>query len=330
MALNTQGNPGGTNQVGGATRTHYSRVLIATLFHWLAIVPFGLVRDIPMKEGQTTDWRAFGRLSAATTALTEGTPPAGSNLTVTSVTATVDQYGDFIEITDRLLDTGPDPYAIEILELQAQQAALTFDTLTQTAVFAGTNVTYAGNAAARNQIDSGDVFAWADLDTIVKALKARHVKPVTGFVNPTTGVATQVLKPAFVSIITPAIHKVMKGTANYATNFVGVEKYQANGPTFPNEIGAVDQIRFIESTNGYFSATGGSGSGPVHIMPTFGNGFFAISRVTGKSLVPMIRPIDTPNKGDELGQRGSIGWKGYFVAKILDQDIGQRYEFYGA
>ena len=98
----------------------------------------------------------------------------------------------------------------------------------------------------------------------------------------------------------------------------------------PGEVGKYDNIRFVMSTSGYYSATGGATSGPVHIMPIFGADAFARSRITGKELQAMVRSIDTPAPGDELGQTGSIGWKAYFVPKILDQNKIQRYEFYGA
>jgi N4-gp56 family major capsid protein len=45
---------------------------------------------------------------------------------------------------------------------------------------------------------------------------------------------------------------------------------------------------------------------------------------TGKSVMPVTlidTPPDTPSKDDPLRQRGTLGWKTTFVAKILNQNF---------
>jgi N4-gp56 family major capsid protein len=37
------------------------------------------------------------------------------------------------------------------------------------------------------------------------------------------------------------------------------------------------------------------------------------------AVTPKVLNPDTPRGGDPLGQRGSVGWKTYFVAKILNE-----------
>lgn len=402
MAVQSVGSIGG-NQLTTATRTFYDDALIDTLHQWLGLRAFAVEgRDIPQKSGQTISWRHFGKLSAATTALTEGSPPSGSNLTITEVTATIGQYGDFVEFTDKLLDTGPDPYAIQTIELQGHQAALTFDALIQAVVLAGTNVTYASTATARNQITTAMTFSTAKLDRVIRNLQARHVPYVTSFINPSTGVGTVVGLPAYIAFVTPQMWENIKGT----TGVQKIDSYQAGNATFPNEVGKYDSIRFVMSTTGYVSTaitgtiTGATNATPivittsaahglvdgdvvtissvggntnangtyyidqqstttfalytdaalttgragnaaytsggtfttnvVQLMPVFGQRAFGVTKLKGKAVSAMVRNIDTPDSADKLGQKGHIGWKGYFVAKILDQDQIERYEFYAA
>jgi N4-gp56 family major capsid protein len=72
----------------------YDRTLLERLLPLLVYTKFGQVRDIPRKSGSNTiKFRKYSSLSAATTALTEGTTPVGSQLSVTDITADVLQYG---------------------------------------------------------------------------------------------------------------------------------------------------------------------------------------------------------------------------------------------
>lgn len=393
----------GQSQITPATRTVYNTTLIDTLFQWLGLRAFAVdgPNDIPQQGGQTMSWRQFGKLSAATTALTEGSPPNGSNLTVNEITATVGQYGDFVEFSDKILDTGPDPYAVKTLELQGHQAALTFDALIQAAVLAGTNVTYASTATARNQITSAMTFSTAKLDRVIRNLQSRHVPFVTSFISPSTGIATVTGLPAYIAFVTPQMWETMKSTSGVQK----VDSYQSGNTIFPNEVGKYDSIRFIMSTTGYIStamtgtitgatnatpivitaaahglvdgdvvtisgvggntaangtfyvdqlsastfalysnaalSTGVAGNGAytsggtfttnqVQLMPVFGQRAFGVTKLKGKAITALVRNIDTPDSTDKLGQKGHIGWKAYFVAKILDQDQLERYEFYAA
>jgi N4-gp56 family major capsid protein len=54
---------------------------------------FGTKKTIPANSGPIISVRRFTRPAAATTALTEGTPPTPTNPTVTGITATIAQYG---------------------------------------------------------------------------------------------------------------------------------------------------------------------------------------------------------------------------------------------
>jgi N4-gp56 family major capsid protein len=38
------------------------------------------------------------------------------------------------------------------------------------------------------------------------------------------------------------------------------------------------------------------------------------------AITPKVLNPDTPRGGDPLGQKGSVGWKSYFVAKVLNED----------
>jgi len=313
----------GLNQQSTATRTFYNRSMLQDNFHWLVLANFAEREPIPLKEGQTISKRRMEKLSAATTALTEGSPPSGSNLTIAEVTGTVAQYGDFVEWTDKFVETGPDPYVAGTLNLQGQQAMLTFDSVMQTTLTAGTNVIYGGTATSTATVAAGDTPTTGDFDDAIQQLQEAHVPYVNGYIDASTGVNTVTGEPSYICALTPAMWKVVK-------NLSGVEKagqYRGQTMLLPGEKGKYDSLRFVMTTNGLLDAAAGASSIDVHQMLFFGAGAFANSTISGRELQARIRAVGEATKGDELGQTGSVGWIAYFMCMILNQTKLIRGEF---
>src|SRR3712207_4315175 len=80
----------------------YQRTLLERVTAMFTYTKWAQVRDIQKNAGtNTVRFRRYGNLTAATTALTEGVSPSGSTLSVTDITASTSQYGDYLTITDK-------------------------------------------------------------------------------------------------------------------------------------------------------------------------------------------------------------------------------------
>jgi N4-gp56 family major capsid protein len=110
---------------------------------------------------------------------------------------------------------------------------------------------------------------------------------------------------------------------------------------YNTEIGAVEDVRYITSTIIQPWADGGAakaGSGttmistggtysdvyPVLYLAENWFGVTPLKGVTG--LTPFVKNPGESREGDQLGQRGWIGWKTYFTACVLNQLWGARAE----
>lgn len=82
----------------------------------------------------------YDPLPKALTPLTEGVTPDGQKLSMGVVTATVKQYGGFIELSDILLLTAIDNNLVQATKLLGAQAGRTLDTITREVLNGGTNV----------------------------------------------------------------------------------------------------------------------------------------------------------------------------------------------
>ena len=132
-------------------KTFYDMNLIDEAGPNLVHDQFGQKRPIPANGGKTIEFRKFSPLPKATQPLTEGVTPNGNNLNVSTVTATVNQYGDFIVQSDVLELTALDNTILEAAKLLGRQAGVTLDTVVRNVLHTGTNVTYCPKKAAMNQ-----------------------------------------------------------------------------------------------------------------------------------------------------------------------------------
>lgn len=82
-----------TTQIDSAVNNYFDRNLLVRAYPAFVHTRFAQVKDIPRNGSNVIKFRRYTNLTAATTALTEGVTPVGSQLAKTDVTATVLQYG---------------------------------------------------------------------------------------------------------------------------------------------------------------------------------------------------------------------------------------------
>lgn len=260
-------------------------------------------------------------LSAATTALSEGVTPTGSQLAVTNVDATVAQYGDFVTMTDFLVLTTNDPVLAEANDLLAQQAANTLDQLTRTVLAAGTTIQYASTASSTGTVTSSMKLTKAEIQEAVRTLKQNNAKKITQMIDSSDGFNTSPVDACFVAFVHPNTVYDLKNIAG----FIRVEEY-GQKKAMPGEVGALDEVRFIESTNAYVNSGAGAGSIDVYGTIIVGADAYGVSRIAGSAMKNIIKPLGSAGSADPLDQRQTSGWKATFVAKILNEAFMLRIE----
>jgi N4-gp56 family major capsid protein len=283
---------------------------------------FGQVRDIPQKAGSSTiKFRRYGNLAAATTPLTEGVTPAGSQMSVTDITATVAQYGDFVTYSDVVDYESQDATLTEFAEVLGDQAGDTLDQLARDILAAGTTVTYVGQSA-RGDITTANLITATEVRKMVRTLKNNKAKRVTRMIAASTGVATEPVAQAYIGIVSPDTTFDLQDE----TGWVPVEKYSAAMKIMDGEVGKLGDVRFVETPNAKVFAGAGASSIDVHGTLIMGMEAYGVSRISGLSLQNIIKPLGSGGTDDPLNQRGTTGWKATFVAKILNDDFLGRIE----
>lgn len=105
---NTTTQTGSGQDLSGEMKTYYSDYLIDLAEPELVHDQFGQKHPIPRNGGKTIEFRKYDSLPKMLTALTEGVTPDGQKLSMSTITATVAQYGGYVEMSDMLLLTAID------------------------------------------------------------------------------------------------------------------------------------------------------------------------------------------------------------------------------
>ena len=131
---------GSGNDLSPEMKTYYEKRLLDNAEPNLVHDQFADKYPIPKNGGKTIEFRKYSPLAKATTAITEGVTPDGNKLNVTAITATIAQYGDWIQMSDLLDLTAIDNNVLQATKLLGSQSGRTLDTITREVLAGGTNV----------------------------------------------------------------------------------------------------------------------------------------------------------------------------------------------
>lgn len=123
----------------------------------LVAYQFGDPATLPKGRGTTYTAVRFNRLPLPFAPLSEGVPPVGETMTIGTVSAVAQQWGDKVTITDVAELTIKHPLFQKAIELTALQLGETLERNTINALMAGTQVNYVNTRGSRAALTAGDV-----------------------------------------------------------------------------------------------------------------------------------------------------------------------------
>ena len=282
-------------------KTFYDMTLIDEATSNLVHDQFGQKRPIPKNGGKTIEFRKFAPLAKATTPLTEGVTPDGKSLSVSTITATVNQYGDFITQSDVLELTSLDNTILEATKLLGRQAGLTLDTVVRDVLNSGTNVTYCPKIGADGTETA--VTSRAALDDTCKLT----VKTIQMVVAKLRGQNAPTINGKYVAIAHPyTMFELMRDP-----EWIEAHKYANPTNLYEGEVGEIAGVRFVTSTEAKVF------EGGVFSTIFLGEGAYGVTEITGGGLETIVKQKGSAGTADPLDQRSSVGWKAIKTAELL-------------
>jgi N4-gp56 family major capsid protein len=300
----------------------------------LVLEKFAQAKPLPRNTADNVKFRRPIPYNVSTSQLVEGVTPVPKQLQYEDVSVTLGQYGDVIEITDKVHDLSEDPVLRDASELAGEQAAETKELIMWGALKAGTNVAWSGTAATpAARSDVNDVITLNLTRNAIRNLKSQRSKMITSIVSASPKFATEAVAPGYVAFA----HTDVEQDIRDMDGFTPVERYGTYSPISDYECGKVEQVRFILSP--VLEPFAGAGSATANGMVVTGsnvdvypvvivskNSYGTVPLKGANSMSPRVVNPDRIDKSDILGQRGYVGWKFYFAALILNEAWIQRIE----
>lgn len=295
---------------------------------------FAQTKPLPKNKADNIKFRRPVPFAAITTPLAEGVTPVAQNMAYEDVPVTIQQYGAVVQISDKVNDLSEDPVLKDASMLCGEQAGDTVEALTWGVLKGGTSVFYANDDGSPLRTEVNTAISINKLRKAVRYLLAQRAKRVTKMLSGSPEYATKPIEGGFIAFG----HTDMEHDIRQITGFTPVAAYGSRQPLCPEELGSIENVRFIMSPmlnpilgggSGTLNSMKSNGGSAVDIYPLVivGQDAYGVVPLKGAgAITPSVINPDTKTKDDPLGQRGYVGWKTYFAAVRLNETWMTRIE----
>ena len=273
-----------------------ARVMIDTRYDWLATK-----KTMPLNSGKTIYFNRFSRLPVQTTPLTECINPSGLDMSTTIVSATIAEYGNYVKVCSLFNLTSIDDNLSEHVSVIAQNAAETLDTLMAAELSANSTVQYTNNKVATSAVATSDTLSGKDIRRAFRNLRQNGAR---------------VFPDGY-------FHGIVPVSAEFDLRadpeWLDAYRYTDADVIRDGEIGRLHGVKFIDTNNEVVQTAAGVSSANVYSSFIAGADAFGIITLAGQPGSRII--VKTSNDGDTsnpLNMFSTVGWKAYFVAKVLN------------
>lgn len=293
-----------TTTLAADLQTYFSKKLLVQAEYKTVLDQFGYKEKIPSNSSKTISFTQYADLTPTTTPLTEGTAPTDTALSSSAITATIDQLGAFVTLTDLAEMTVKHPVVQKTTELLGVQAARSYDRVINSVVVAGTSVIYPGAVASRATIGAGNVLTFAEVRKAVALLRNNG--------------ANEFDDGNFVLVVDPSVETDLMGDTTFQNTV-----YRQSDPLKANEnykgtITKFAGVTVVRSNNIPTIAS----TVTVHTSYCFGQSAYAVSDLQSLEMYK-----EGPGTvADPLHQKMTMGWKVGFKAVILNNNFMVRLE----
>lgn len=326
-----------TTQISSGMTQYYTRVVLESADPELVHDRWGEMKTLPKKSSKTIRWSRYGLFASpsstpsgvladietSTTPLTEGVAPTGKYVARANVEANLSQWGDFVELTDLVDLTNPDPVLTEVQSMLGRSAGRSMDLVHRDQLVAGTNTFFSGSATTVGTVAA--IFSTDLVQAVLRDFGSQAVERFTTVIKATDGVGTAPIRAAYWG----AVHNdVYMPDLDDNPDFHHTSEYASQGPIQPGEVGAIKDVRFVATTQAYVNTGAGATSsavkntgGEVDVYYTliFGRRAYGIVPLAGHAMESITKALGSAGTADPLNQRSTTGWKATScAAKILN------------
>ncbi|MDD7645896.1 MAG: N4-gp56 family major capsid protein [Ruminococcus bromii] len=315
----------GKNDLSAELKAFYDTELLENARTELFYAQFAKRQPLPANHKGSVEWRKWNTFAKASK-LTEGVIPTGQKFGLSKITGSIDQYGTYTSITDKLELRAYDDIILGATEEMGASAAETQETLIRDALLVGTNVMYCDNIDK----DTGKVIstptscAQMGAGGVTKGTSGAADTPhgwallTAAMINKAVTIMKKNRVPKINNYYYAVIHPSVAHDLRQDEGWIEAHKYAAPDELFNGEIGELHGVRFIENTFAPILGKQGAQAaqddayvnqerGRTYATYFFGKDSFGIIDPEGGALEMIVH--DKSEIGGPLNQFSTIGYK---------------------
>ena len=293
-----------TNTMNGELKVFYDTEMLENARTQMYYAQFAQRQRLPKNHGKTVEWRKWNTFAKASK-LQEGVIPTGQKFGMSSKTGSINQYGTYATVSDKLEMRAYDDVILGATEEMGASAAETQETLIRDALLVNTNVLYCDNITLATGAVAGTPTACNGMEASATAMSLLTPDMVAKAVTKMKKDRVPTISGKYYAVIHPSVsYDLRKSKA-----WIEAHKYAATSDIFNGEIGELHGCRFIENVfapilDGEYANKAGSVSYATYF---FGKDAFGIIDPEGGALEMIVK--DKSQVGGPLNQFSTIGYK---------------------
>ena len=293
------------NGFTGELKTFYDTELLENARAEMFYAQFGKKQVLPANHGVTVEWRKFNTFARASQ-LQEGVIPTGQQFGMSVKTGTINQYGTYTAVTDKLEMRAYDDVILGATEEMGASAAETQEVLIRDALLTNTNVLYCDNITMATGAVVSTPTSPAEMEATATTMSVLSPAMVSKAVTKMKKDRVPKINGKYAAVIHPSVAHDLRNHKDW----VEVHKYAATTEIFNGEIGELHGCRFVEDT--FAPVLGGADyknkAGTVtYATYFFGKDGFGIIDPAEGGLQMIVKPKEVA--GGPLNQFSTIGYK---------------------
>ncbi len=294
----------GVNTLSGELKTFYDTELLENARVEMFYAQFGKKQHLPANHGMTVEWRKWNTFAKAGM-LQEGVIPTGQKFGMSSKTGSINQYGTYAAVSDKLEMRAYDDVILGATEEMGASAAETQETLIRDALLVNTNVLYCDNITLATGAVAGTPTAPSGMEASTTVMCLLTPDSVAKAVTIMKKNRVPTINGKYYAVIHPSVAYDLRKSKEW----IEAHKYSATSEIFNGEIGELHGCRFVENVfapilDGEYANKAG---GVTYATYFFGKDAFGIIDPEGGALQMIVK--DKSQVGGPLNQFSTIGYK---------------------
>ena len=294
-----------SSAMSGELKTFYDTELLENARVEMFYAQFAKTQPLPAGRGTSIEWRKWNTFARAGK-LQEGVIPTGQKFGMSSKTGSIEQYGTYATVSDKLELHAYDDVILGATEEMGASAAETQEVLIRDALLVNTNVLYCDNITLATGEVASTPTSCATMEATATVMAAFTPKMVSKAVTKLKKDRVPKINGKYYAVIHPSVAEDLRNHKDW----IDVHKYMAASEIFQGEIGELHNCRFIE--NIFAPVLGGDdyknkAGGVTYATYFFGKDAFGIIDPDGGALEMIIK--DKDEIGGPLNQFSTIGYK---------------------